>query len=161
MKNTSYLLTLILIFSFVSCKSSKDVASNQDLNSNKESLEIIIKQDDNIVFQINNISSNSVTLYQPLRLQIEKLENDNWVRLKILPCPCDAPCQPPEEKIEILSGESFILTWDKKESWCGTERVGNIRNTVYKTAEKGIFRIKLQIISNESKEVIYKKFELN
>ncbi|PLX14143.1 MAG: hypothetical protein C0597_10460 [Marinilabiliales bacterium] len=161
MKITLSILTVILLFSITACKSQKDIPESHEINSEKKELEIVVKDDHHVTFQINNTSSHSVFLYQALKLHIEKLENDNWNQLKILPCPCDAPCQPPEERIEILAGESFILTWDKKESWCGTERVGNIRNTVYKTAEKGVFRIKLQIISSESKEIFYKKFELN
>ena len=110
MKNTLYFLTIIITFSLLSCNSQKNINKSKDNQSKKQLLEIELSNDGILDFQLKNVSSDPIVLYQPLRLQLEKLEDDKWVKLRILPCPCDAPCQAPEEKIEILPGKSFSVS---------------------------------------------------
>ena len=158
MKNLLIILTLLI----AGCTSKQQVSSIQLNEQELSELEINIVKDENISFVIKNTTNELVYLYQPKRIYIEKLSNGSWEKLRILPCPCDAPCRPPKEKEELGVNESFNLNWNKEESWCGTERVNRVRNTVTKNAEKGTYRVRFRYKINENEiENIYKEFTIN
>ena len=101
----TYLLVLLLIFA--GCKSSKKAASNQE--SEKAEIEISVS-DINVSFQVKNNLNEPLYILTPRKLVIHKFENDEWRKLKILICPCDAPCNAPEEKVAIAANELFMFS---------------------------------------------------
>ena len=155
------ILTIILVLS-AAC-STKQQISKTEVSDNKSSIiEISVTEGESISFTIKNTTMESVYIYQPSRLNIEKFNNSSWENLRILPCPCDAPCNAPIEKEELAAGESFNLSWNKEESWCGTERVNNVRNTIKQTIGKGTYRIKINILTDNRKlNPIYQEFTIN
>jgi len=161
MKNTQIFIFILVALYVYSCKSINKTASSEN-KQNIENLKIEVEIGEQVNFRITNLSNEKIKLYQPFELKIEKFEDNSWKQLKILPCPCDAPCNASEESIEIIPKGSFNLTWNKKESWCGKQRIEGIRNTEYVQAENGKYRIKLQILKpDNSIRYQYKKFELN
>ena len=83
MKNTLYFLTIIITFSLLSCNSQKNINKSKDNQSKQQLLEIELSNDGILDFQLKNVSSDPIVIYQPLRLQLEKLEDDKWVKLSI------------------------------------------------------------------------------
>ena len=155
-KTIIYLIFFSL--SFTACKS-------KNIKSNNDSIKIEIKNSYKIGETINvtiiNTSKGSLTLYNPTKLNFQKKNEGKWKHLRILPCPCDAPCQAPPEKLEMPSKKAQKLTWQQKESYCGTKKVANnVRETIYKQVEKGTYRFVVKYKQNEKEETIYKEFNI-
>lgn len=120
-----------------------------------------IKKAEIIVFKIRNISAADMFILKPTIAYIEKLQEGIWKKIRILYCPCDAPCQAPIEK-EILSSQNQIeLSWDQQESWCDSKTGAQIRNSIYKAVEKGRYRIRIVYeIKKREYITVYKEFRI-
>lgn len=153
---------LIIILVLSAACSTKQQVSKTEVSDNKPSIiEISLIEDEGISFTIKNITMESVYIYQPEKLHIEKFNNNSWEKLRILPCPCGAPCARPAEKFEIPIGEKYVLTWDKNESWCGEKNEVGIPITIRELAINGKYRLRvLYSLNNNQKEILYKEFEL-
>jgi hypothetical protein len=150
-------LIFIVIFS---CKSKQEI-TDVKVTSDNETLEISIEQNDNISFTLKNISEGPIYIYDLGKLNIEKYEESSWQKLKILPCPCDAPCHPGREMEQLLAGETFILLWNKQESWCGEKKQGLVRETIKQGVDVGKYRILVNFSTDKTiKKACYKEFEI-
>lgn len=157
MKNLLIILTLLV----VGCATKQQISSTQIIDNKPSIIEISLIENEGISFTIKNTTTESVYIYQPQKLHIEKFNNDSWERLKILPCPCGAPCAKPAEKFEIPIGEKYVLTWDKHESWCGDKNEMGIPETIKTKVLNGKYRLRILYgINSKQKETIYKEFEL-
>ena len=151
----TYLLVLLLIFA--GCKSSRKATTIKE--SQKAEIEISVS-DTNVGFQIKNNLDEPLYILTPRKLDIYKFENDEWRKLKILICPCDAPCNAPEEKVAISAKETYLLTWNKNESWCGNRTPQGIRETVESIATTGEYKIVVSFNHNGNTFNIIKEFEI-
>lgn len=154
-------ILLIFFVITISCTTKQEVV-NTEFSENKQSkLEISIEDGETISFAIKNIALESLYLYQPRRLHIEKFNNGTWERLRILQCPCGAPCAKPPEKVQISNQEKYIRTWDKNESWCGEKNKYGIPETLKAKALNGRYRLRILYgIDSKQRETLYKEFEL-
>ena len=160
MKNTLYLFVFFLIL-FSGCKSSQEISEQKDQQSGRDLLDIVVDNNEIISFQLINNSSRTIKIQMPEKLYIEKFNNGNWNKLRILPCPCDAPCARMEEQIEIPATEKHVLSWDKNESWCGSRNEKGIRETLIKKVESGRYRIRINFKNEGGKtSVLYKEFQI-
>ena len=154
-------LLIILFFLIAGCTSKQQVSSIQPREQEPTIFEISVVESEDILFTIKNISNEQVNIYQPRKLHIEKFNNGTWERLRILQCPCGAPCAKPPEKIKILNQEKYVRTWNKYESWCGEQNEFGIPKTLKAKALNGMYRLRvLYGIGSKQKETIYKEFEL-
>ena len=154
---------ILLLFSVlvVACSTGKQLQKdNVKTTTNNEIVEInVVNKGKKIEFLIKNSNDSSIYIVSTGKLHIERKNNTEWQKLKILPCPCDAPCHQNKEDIEIFSGKEYQILWNMEESWCGTERVNMVRNTVRKTVEKGTYRIRISFKTKDNKpEIFYKEF---
>ena len=160
MKNTLYLFLFFLIL-FSGCKSSQKISEQKDQQSGRDLLDIVVDNNEIINFQLINSSSRPIKIQMPEKLYIEKFNNGNWIKQRILPCPCDAPCAKMQEQIEIQAGEKYVLIWDKNESWCGNRNEKGIRETLIKKVGSGKYRIRIILKNEEGKNsVLYKEFQI-
>jgi hypothetical protein len=154
-------ILLIFIIVIVSCSTKQEIINTAFSENKPSKLEISIEDGENISFTIKNNTLESLYIYQPRKLHIEKFNNGTWERLRILQCPCGAPCAKPPEKVQILNQEKYIRTWDKYESWCGEKNEYGIPETLKAKALKGKYRLSVLCgIDSKQKETIYKEFEL-
>ena len=153
---------ILLLFSvlIVACSTSKQLQKDNVINVNNEIVEINVSNKGvQIEFLIKNLNDTPIYIVNTGKLYIERKNNDDWDRLRILPCPCDAPCHQNKEDLEIVTGKEYIISWNMEESWCGTERVNMVRNTVKQVVEKGTYRIRISYKTKDNKaEIIYKEF---
>jgi hypothetical protein len=154
---------LLLTFSLFACK-SKDIQSNLNLEK-RNYLRIDRKFNNNlgvgIDFKITNISNDKLVLYYPTRKHIQKKVEGKWINMKILDCPCDAPCKAPPDKMELESGEFITLNWNQKQSYCGTKKIAKfVRETIYINVEKGLFRLVVAYKVNNLEKKIYSEFKI-
>ncbi|OFX27640.1 MAG: hypothetical protein A2041_10315 [Bacteroidetes bacterium GWA2_31_9b] len=151
------LIFLVVIF-FSSCKPSEKNTLNQKPNDIET--EIVIS-DNQIHFQVKNISNDTIVLYNPQRLNIQRFVNNNWEKVRILNCPCGAPCAKPDEKLYLFKGQSHSISWDKQESWCGNKNENGIPKTIKSLSLSGNYRIIIIYQLNQAdKQTFYKEFEL-
>jgi len=159
MKNLVIILTILLAGCAVNKQNTRDLISDNDFDL------IEVKVTDNggnISFVIQNISKEQLYILQPEKLHIEKFDNGAWSKLRVLPCPCGAPCARPSEKLEIPVAKNYIKTWDKNESWCGEENEYGIEETLKKKVENGKYRIRIiyKCVEEKNSKVIYNEFQI-
>ena len=151
----------VILLIIISCKSKQEVVEVNDNTNNTEFVDISVEKNKNIQFTIKNISSEVISIFGLGKLNIEKYEDNSWKKLRILPCPCDAPCHAGNEMEQLLTGEIFIVVWNMEESWCGEKNELGIKKTVKQKVEEGIYRIRILYgTNNKSKNILYKEFEI-
>lgn len=154
----------LLIFVFIvfnACSTSKTMIEQKNEEDHQSNIKIEMSKDENFKFLIKNTSDQSVYLYQPTRLVIEKYTDQKWNSVKILDCPCDAPCQPPQEKYLLEKDSSYTLRWNKMLSWCGKRKEGMVRETITEPAKEGKYRLVVSLYE-EGKvgQTLYKEFHI-
>ncbi|HNV52187.1 MAG TPA: hypothetical protein PKM28_04820, partial [Tenuifilaceae bacterium] len=95
----SYLTLLLLL----GCASQKKQVENIE-NKFDHEIDIVVdsfKGNDGLSFIVQNKSNGQVFVHNHRQTHIEKFDGVNWVKLRILNCPCGAPCARPTEFIEI------------------------------------------------------------
>jgi len=160
MKKALILISLIIFFT--DCATKNKLEGKQEKPIDENTIECNIEEKSNeIKFVIKNIGLTEITVLNPFRLNIERYNNESWETLKILHCPCDAPCNAPKEVITLKPGESYTINWNKQESWCSNEKVSGIRPTINKSAPEGKYRLKIKMSTDSENYInIYKTFEL-
>lgn len=124
--------------------------------------DIVVEVAENgVTFSVKNGLDEPINLLNPRKLNIYKYEDNNWRSLKILICPCDAPCNAPEAKKLLSVNESYSFSWNKKESWCGNRTPHGIRETNESEVIAGLYKIILTLEKNDETIEISKEFEIN
>ena len=165
MKN--YFLFIVLIV--VGCTAQKDLRTNNpSVSTDSVSDDITIRisnlkiDDENIEFNVFNNLNKDVFIHQPKEIKIEKFQDGKWILLKILRCPCGAPCARPPENIKVLSGGHYDVFWDKKQGWCVQDDNNIVPKTIYENVDIGKYRIKILYgLSPLEFKVLFKEFEIN
>lgn len=156
-------INTILLFSallLITCKSSKELEySNRNsihIKSPKE-----VNKDSQISFEFVNSTSKEVIIQNPAIKNIYKYVEGNWIKVRILYCPCGADCIPPPKTKRLKPGETHKYSWNLKESWCGKKRTNNIFNTIEHKSSVGIYRTTIFYSSDKNKQgKIIKKFNI-
>ncbi|MFO8234016.1 MAG: hypothetical protein R6U04_01235 [Bacteroidales bacterium] len=141
MKVTIY---VILFWSFVvsSCAAiiQKDAKEKQDVIS----IDVNDKYErgEQIDITVANATENdTIYIYEPQQIRMEKLEGEKWRKVRIRYCPCGASCPQPPEKQLLMPGNEFFIQWDQIEEWCGEKNEKGVPETHTAEAEKGLYRI--------------------
>jgi len=162
--------TFVIIF-FISilfsCNTPKSLTQTTSNDSTENFIQINLHESfkigETVGIEIINITDKPLTLFNPTETYIEILEGTQWRRLKILNCPCDAPCNAPPEEMNLLPLKSNLLKWDQKERWCGEKiEQADIRQTIVKEAIAGLYRIRIHFKLKEDNEQkrVYKEFSI-
>lgn len=154
-KMKEYILALLIIIG--GCKSTQK--TSKSIENKQAEIEIAIS-DVEIAFNIKNISEEEFSILNPRKLSMQKFEDSNWQNLKILICPCDAPCNAPEEIGVVKPGSAYMIVWNKKESWCGKRTEHGVRETVETIASSGKYRFTIMLEKNGKSVEIVKEFEI-
>lgn len=113
-----------------------------------------------VVFIIENTADTLRYIMEPSRLEIQREIDSNWYDLRILHCPCGAPCAPPRY-VPIEPYQEIDISWNQKESWCqGSNSRGNDKSEYVR---RGKYRFVIHVNdSAESEqsddEIIYAEF---
>lgn len=156
MKKIQFLL-LIVLFSCSSLNKTTDEVSDKNITiSYKQSI-------NNIDFKVQNLNKQNIYYVKKNTLDIERHEDGNWLRVKILPCPCDAPCRELNNEIVIKPNEIIDIKWNMIESWCGKSNGTDfVRETITKKVDKGRYRIKFTLKHEDGSIFqLIKEFNIN
>ncbi|MBU1014188.1 MAG: hypothetical protein KKG99_14415 [Bacteroidetes bacterium] len=158
-KSLVNILIIVLLIACYPTRQTTGISSSQlniVINDNKP---IIAGKPISII--VKNMYSKSIIIYYPEKLLIEKLEDGDWRKIKILQCPCDAPCQASIDIAELHPGGEIELVWDQMESWCGPKLDEHIRKSIYQRVEKGQYRVRINYkTEGEGDKTSYKSFTL-
>ena len=162
MRFSFFLLFVVLI---LSCKSQVQY-SNQDEENSKYGVRTIIgekyKLGSPVIFIIENTSDTVRYIMEPSRLEVQRLIDSSWYDLRILHCPCGAPCAPPRY-VPINPYQEIDISWNQKESWCqGSQEPGNDKSEYVR---RGTYRFVIRVNdSDESEqaddEIVYAQFKI-
>ena len=156
-------VSLVLLLGLIACKSTKSQQSK--LVEQKGLLKIEISKNhalgETVNIQVLNTSSENLVLYGPTKPKIQKNEQNKWRTIRILDCPCDAPCNAPPEKIDFPINKKISLRWDQKESYCGKRDEAGIRETISVDAGAGEYRLVTSYKHGTEKKVVYNEFTIN
>jgi hypothetical protein len=151
-------VSLFFVILLFSCKVQKESISNLDLDPFEIYHETIISKGKSILkFTIKNKTNQNLILFEPSIVRIEYFIKSNWKAVRILACPCGAPCAPPKKEVVISQKDSFKLSWNKKEEWCGELNDYGIPKSYSKLSDEGEYRLKIyyKISDNKTKTKLY------
>lgn len=152
------LLTLAMLWS---CSHRQVVKSSTSQNTEPIKIEVNYKSDRSVEFVITNQSDSLLNIFEHYKLAIERQDGENWLPLRILHCPCGAPCAKPAEFIVLEQGESLKKSWNLEESWCGEITDRPVPETITQPVSPGIYRIKMVYsFSRNTTKTTFKEFTL-
>ncbi|NHB67136.1 hypothetical protein [Perlabentimonas gracilis] len=155
------IVLLLTITMFWSCSRQQAAKTSTPQKLDPIKIEVNFNPDKSAEFVITNQSNSLIKIFEHYKLAIEKQDGDNWIPLRILHCPCGAPCARPAEFIVLQQGENLNKKWNLDESWCGDTTNTSIPETITKPAQPGIYRIGvLYGISNREINTFYNEFTL-
>jgi len=151
------LLPILLLM--LGCTAKKQIENPNHEADENITIEITNLSDSIIQFKLVNQTKSAVILYNQYKLNIEKDVDGVWGKLRILNCPCGAPCARPAEFIQIEKGDYYFYEWNKEESWCGSVNDMGIPNTITEKVKPGKYRIVI-IYGTDQKEkkILNKEF---
>ena len=157
------ILSIIILPFLFACKSSQNGLSQDQANAPIDiTINEVYKPGDVIVFIVENNSDSSVYILDPSRLNIQRKIDSVWYDIRILPCPCGAPCRPPRY-VELEPRDHMDINWNQKESWCeGGNLPGNDKDAYVK---RGTYRFVLRVNGSNEKdqvddELVYAEFKI-
>ena len=143
MRNLAFLNILIIITIFA-CKSKQSVVHEIQETDNDQAIQINmpaqISIGNNLKIEISTTLDEGVILFDPMLIRIERFENGEWKRVRILHCPCGANCEPPPRKKLISKNDTWSMSWNLVESWCENEKDQEIPKTIELPAAPGKYR---------------------
>ena len=157
-KKINYLILSLLILACapskkrVSCVGCDPVSGIEiESSSNKESIQFIVR----------NKSNTQMFIHNYMQLNIERLVDGKWEKVRILNCPCGAPCARPAEFIAVAKDGNFTFTWDRVESWCGEKNSYGIPESMKLSVTAGRYRIMvIYSLDGRDTKVFYKEFNV-
>lgn len=110
----------------------------------------------------NTSSTDTLTLYKPRNLVVQKEHNGQWKSIRTLYCPCGASCPAPPERVSITPGSSYTYRWGQKEQWCGEMNQQGIPEMHSRFPGTGRYRMAVRIAGGEESQIktFYKAFTI-
>lgn len=123
---------------FVITHNCKKYEQKKDISITTDKTEY--EQGEIVKITIENNSGREQQMGFPI-YSVEKFENDKWVEIKRVYCPCGAICKimgPPP----IKSRSKLKFEWDQQESWCDDSVAMIYSKKISKQVSAGRYRIK-------------------
>ncbi len=156
-------ISLVVFVCISSCNSTKSLKGQEVAKNNFLKVKVAKSYPlgETISFEIVNISQENLEVYSPTKPSIQKMEENGWRTVRILNCPCDAPCKAPPEKMNLIAGNTIKLRWNQKETYCGKRNDAGIRETISKNPGKGKYRLEIIYMVNNKSDKVYNEFSIN
>ncbi len=157
-----HVFIIFLVFFAYSCKTQKNAMQTVKIADNIElSAKKVYDSGERITISLKNPSDNVVQILRPMEKFIDKKDGEQWKRVNVMYCPCDASCPPPPEKQELTKSSNLKIIWNQKEDSCSKERINGVRKTIEKQVDAGVYRVEINYeTSTGNREVYYYEFEI-
>lgn len=110
-------------------------------------------EEEEVKISFTNTTDQSITIYSPLRKNIERLIDSSWIPVEIVYCRC-RPCPPPPETREVSPGKYYSIKWSKKEDSCKDDRFSQT------DCESGLYRVSLDYDYNGKRRTEIVEFRI-
>ena len=159
------ILPILLLLLFSGCSATHQAGVSSQTPNDKLKIESrnTYQKGQVVEIQVHNISErDTLTLYQPRNLKIQKKQENQWRRVRTLYCPCGASCPAPPERVSVLPGSTYTYRWDQKEEWCGEMNQQGIPEMHTQFPGPGRYRIVVQYIPTRDQQIqsVYKSFTI-
>jgi hypothetical protein len=156
---------LLFAFFAASCASSRQSPDSSQIRNYPLEIKAKESYQQNAPVHIvvrNTSSQDTIQLYKPRNLVIEKKENDQWVHIRTLYCPCGASCPAPPQKQPLYPGRDYTYRWDQMEEWCGEMTAEGIPEMNRQFPGYGAYRMAIRIFKEDERKVetLYQSFTL-
>lgn len=165
MRPLPFVSLFLLLISIGSCVSTRQNAETGESKDHP----LMITADDTFdrkapvrILVRNTSSKDTVQLYKPRNLVVEKKKEDRWVRIRTLYCPCGASCPAPPQKRPLYPGMTYTYRWDQMEEWCGGMTPEGIPEMHRQFPGFGQYRIAIRIFKQAegTVETLYQPFHI-
>lgn len=151
-----HLIIIFLVFFAYACKTQQNAMQTIKIDDKFElSAKKVYSVGENISITLKNISESELTLLRPKEKFIYKKLGNEWKKVNILYCPCDASCPQPPEKLVLKNQELYKINWNQKEDSCGTERINGVRETIRKQVSVGFYRVEIKYLGTQGQHKKY------
>jgi len=156
---------LLFLFIIASCSSTRQNAETEGSSDHP----LVITADNAFkrkapvrIVARNTSSQDTVQLYKPRNLIVEKKKEDRWVRIRTLYCPCGASCPAPPQKRPLYPGMTYTYRWDQMEEWCGEMTPEGIPEMHRQFPGFGQYRVAIRIFKQAEGKVdtLYQSFNI-
>ena len=157
------LILFLLILSGCSATREAGVAAKTSYDNLKIEARNEYSKGQVVELRVHNTSKNdTLILYKPLNMKVQKKQEDQWKRVRTLYCPCGASCPAPPERVSVLPGSAYTYRWDQKEQWCGEMNQQGIPEMHSKFSGPGQYRIAIRYVSAQNQNIrsVYKSFTI-
>ena len=117
-------------------KVKEELIEDVSIATNKTEYE----QGETVEIMIENNSNREQKMDYPIYI-IERFENNNWIEVKEVRCPCGADCSTVGPS-PIKSKDKLKFEWDQQESWCDDSVSMIYSKKISKQVPGGIYRVK-------------------
>lgn len=157
-------LRFAVLISFVllvnCCTSVKKINNTKEINSLNYLFNNEVKLGEIFEIKLKNQSEDTIIIHNPYLKSIERYENNEWRKLRILLCPCNANCTKPPAYMNLTQDKEYSIRWDLNEQWCLPKDKKGFKETITKKAVVGRYRVKLDLTLNNKREIVYKEFKI-
>jgi hypothetical protein len=152
-----HLAVIVLVLFAYACKTQQKAMQTIKIDDKFElSAQKIYSTGEKINISIKNISENELTIFRPMEKFFYKKDGEEWKRVNIFYCPCDASCPPPPEKLVLKKDDNmYKISWNQKENSCGEKRINGVRETIEKQVGAGTYRVEIKYASTAGKHEKY------
>jgi hypothetical protein len=163
MKN--YFILICILIPFLSCLNQKKIVESNKIPIKVQEIELKlakeVKQGSVILIEVVNHSEIPITVYGPAVKMIEKFENGDWRRVRILICPCGANCIAPPQTLILQPNEKYEFDWNLMEGWCDKKLENGIPKTIENSSTEGLYRVLLDYsIDGTNRQTITNEFNI-
>ena len=153
----------MLIF-FVACAAPKESRKEDASDPSRVVFEgqKHFRKGESIEIMADNPTGDTLYLYKPKNLVIQKQEPDGWQKIRTLYCPCGASCPAPPDVIPLPPGNQYTYIWDQMEAWCGDMTREGIRKMHRSFPGYGKYRIGIRLLNQDTQQVkvLYRSFTI-
>jgi hypothetical protein len=112
-------------------------------------------------FELKNNSQKPITIFGPWLKNIQKYENGNWRKVRILSCRCGSNCVAPPRTLVIQPSEKYFFDWNLMEGWCDKRQANGIPLTIEYQSPEGLYSVSVNYsIDGTSREKITREFTI-
>lgn len=157
------LILFLLLLSGCSATREAGVATNTSYHKLKIEARDEYSKGQVVELRVHNTSENdTLILYKPRNLKVQKKQENQWRGVRTLYCPCGASCPAPPERVAVLPGSAYTYRWDQKEQWCGEMNQQGLPKMHSQFPGLGQYRIAIRYVAAQDQSIrsVYKSFTI-
>jgi hypothetical protein len=151
----SYIALIVFVLA-TSCSGSQKARSVSSKKQGGFQIEAqdVYHKDETVEVKVYNPSHlDTLMLYKPRNLVVQKKQDGKWKQVRTLYCPCGASCPAPPEKVSVPPASGYTYRWNQKEEWCGEMSARGVPKMHSQFAGYGRYRMAVRYLGRENQQL--------